>query len=233
MNKEIIKSKAIDALFTFLGSIVAFIFYIKNIQKIQNYLKNNGFTDNNIDLLSGLFFSTLTVVWFIILYLLALCMVKISERIWRPVVKVTFKDESGNRNYHIQFIGELPEPQYLRIVFTAKFSKLQLLLLKLIKAKVIIKTNPKMCSFELDYGFISQDTDITLYEQGIIYDLFKKYDSSTELNDIYLDVNLQIVSPGKGEIKVELHLFNMPKIFILLFGWYGKFSVDKIELNGG
>lgn len=231
--KKKIKSKFIDAIATFIGSLIALYLSQKLNPIFISYFNYLKWKPTSIEKVEGIVFSFFVALGFIVVLAFFGIINWILERITFPKVKVSFFNQKDKKIQELDFSDSPEEPHYLKICFDAKFTKIQLWFLKqILKAKVVIRLNPKMCTIELAKGFIANNEDFYLENGSITFDIFSKYSSSSQYSSIYLQLNLLLVQAAKGEIKLELDLSKSPFLSKHLFINYCKFQLEQFTIQG-
>lgn len=228
-----IKSKALDAVAAFFGSFLAL--YIFNIitPTLNSFFVYMKWETSSVEKAEDFILAFLIAIGFISVLLIFWLITTLFSNFKSPEIRVTFLDQ---RNKHIQeldFRDESQEPQYLKISFSAKFSRVQLWFLqKVLKARLIISLNPKMCSIELAEGFIADNEDFQLENQSVYFDIFSKYSPSDEPKSIYAELSLLLVHSAEGEIKIMLDLSQSFGLYKYIFVDYCKFNIEKFSTQG-
>lgn len=231
--KEKIKSKFIDAIATFFGSLMALGLSHKFMPIFTSYFNYLKWEPTRIEKAEGIVFAFFVAVGFIIVLAFFGIIKWIWESITFPKVKVSFFNQKDKKIQELDFRDSPEEPQYLKICFDAKFTKIQLWFLKrILNAKIVIRLNPQMCAIELAEGFIANNEDFYLENGSITFDIFSKYSSSSEYSSIYLQLNLLLVQAARGEIKLELDLSKSPFLSKYLFINYCKFQLEQFTIQG-
>lgn len=224
-----IKAKFSDAIFTFLGSILALVISTKYSDNIKSLLKSLSISDSNIDKIIGFLFALLVVLGFIFCMLVwEIIKVLFSFR-KRPKILITFVDEINERLEMLRFIDNSEEPQFVRLKFSTKFNRFQLKFLKMMKSRLKVEINPKIFSMELNDGFGSDE--YSEIENNVLYfKLFDLYSSSQNELQIYKDIQIQRISSGISEIKISMEISK--PVFKWIFFKYCVLDVEKLQIEG-
>lgn len=230
--KEKLKAKLPDFLLTLVSSLIALYLLLKTDAAIESYLIDTlKVSAKRVPLVIGTYFSLLmTLIYVIIL----MCVVKIEEWVSffsRPRITVAFYDKRQKEAHYIDFKDYPEEPKYLKVSLSAKFSSFQLYILKnLLKAKVLISLNPKMCAIELYEGFIGDNQYYDVIDGSLQCDIFSLFQASQEERQLDIELTLVLVNAAKGEVKANLGCSN--SFVNSICKRYCKFKVSDINLEG-
>jgi hypothetical protein len=231
--KELIKSKSIDALATFIGSFIGMYIYNKTLPHIESLLNSMEFGEGTISNILGVMFSFFISAGFMFVLFLFLVIRSLSSTLGRPMIRVDFFDIKGKNTYDLDFRESPQESQYLNISFMAKFSAIQLWFLRdILRAKIFIMVNPKMCAFELAEGFVANSEDYSSRGQSLYFDIFSKYSPSDKVKAINTEVNLLLVHSAEGEIKFGLDLSDSCLFVKHTCMHYCKFEIKDFSIKG-
>ena len=93
--KELIKSKSIDALATFIGSFIGMYIYNKTLPHIESLLNSMEFGEGTISNILGVMFSFFISAGFMFVLFLFLVIRSLSSTLGRPMIRVDFFDFKG------------------------------------------------------------------------------------------------------------------------------------------
>lgn len=221
-----IKTKLTDALFTFIGSILALIISSKFSSNIKELLKQLSISDSNIEKILGFIFALLVVFGFVI------CMLfwEVLKLVFvRPKILITYTNEINEHLETISFTENYEEPQFIRIKFSTKFNKFQLTFLKMMQSRLKVEINPKIFSVELNDGFES-DEHSEIINNVLYFKIFDLYSSSGNEMQIFKDLQLQRISAGVSEIKFSMEI-HKPVFKWFMFN-YCVFDVGNLQIEG-
>lgn len=231
--KEKLKSKFSDVILTFLSSVIAIYLFLKSNSFLVSLMETLGVPAERVNMLLGVYFSTIVSVIYVLMLLFLVVFQKSLSFIARPKIVISFYNKKGKTEHELDFKEQPEEPRYLKISFLAKFSSFQLFLLRdILKAKVLISLNPKMCAIELYEGFVGTNDDYKIIEHSLQCDFFPKFLPSSEEKGLDTELSLLLINSAKGEIIVGLDLSDTNKVFKMLFKNYCKFDVVPIRLEG-
>ncbi|GEK89986.1 hypothetical protein SAMN04488100_13129 [Alkalibacterium putridalgicola] len=231
--KEKIKSKYLDTIATFVGSFMALFFYNKSAPYLISFINNYSWSENNEELVKSFILSLFIAIGYILVLLIFWLFTSLFSTVLAPKVEVAFLNIRNNNIQELNLGDNPEEPYYLKIEFKAKFSKIQLWILKnLLKARIFISSNPTMVSFDLAEGFIASDKDFKLHNQCVYFDLFSKFSSSTKSATINVELNLLLVQSATGDLKFNLDVSNAPFLLKNIFSNYCKFKIEKFIILG-
>lgn len=227
--KSKLKSKLSDAIFTFIGSILALFISSKYTTNIEKFLKELSISDSNIDRIVSFIFALLVVISFIVSMLIWEAIKHLCAFRLRPKIFISYTNEKNKTLENLSFRKNPEDPQFLSINFTSKFNLLQLTLLKKMQCRLKIEINPKIFSIELNDGFESDDqseiTDNILY-----FKIFDLYSPSKNEMQIIKNIQLQRISSGIGEIKYSMEIKGS-KLKWFLYK-YCIFDVKNLQIEG-
>lgn len=231
--KEKLKSKFSDVILTFLSSAVAIILFLKSTSFMMSLMDSSGVPKERVNQLLGVYFSTIVSFLYVLLLLLLVFLQNILSFFAKPKIVISFYNKKDKKEQELDFKEQPEEPRYLKVSFMAKFSSFQLFFLRdVLKAKVLISLNPKMCAIELYEGFVGTNEDYKVINHSLQCDFFPKYHPSREEKGLDTELSLLLMNSANGEIIVGLDLSESNKLFKILFKNYCKFEVAPIRLEG-
>lgn len=230
---EKIKPKALDTLATFLGSFIGLYMFNKFSPLTSSLFVYLNWEEELVEQAQSFVWALFIAVGFIIV-LISFGVVKaLYSQLSAPSIIVTFLNQRNKFIQELDFSDDYEEPHYLKISFKTRFSKIQLWFIKsVLKAKIKVSFNPKMCSIDLAEGFIANNKDFYLEDHSIYFDFFSKYSPSKEISSIYMELNLLLIHSAEGRINIELDLSKTSKIHKCLFMNYCKFDVADFIIEG-
>lgn len=232
MNDKI-KSKLVDTLATFIGSFIGLYLFNNVSPSLFNLLNYLGWKQETIGKAQGFVWAFSIAIGFILVLILFEIIIWLFGTFSLPKITVTFLNQKNKEIDELDFSDEIKEPHYLKICFKARFNEMQLFIIKnVLKAKIKVYTNPKMCSFELAEGFIANNNDF--YNKGnlIYFDLFSKFSPSKEYSEINVELNLLLIHSARGTVNIELDLSELSPFFKFIFKKYCKFKIGRFTISG-
>lgn len=231
--KEKFKSKFSDVILTFLSSVIAIYLFLKSNSFVESLMESLGVPAERVNMLLGVYFSTIVSILYVLMLLLLVLFRNLLNFFARPKIVISFYNKKGKIEHELDFKEQPEEPRYLKVSFFAKFSSFQLFLLRdILKAKVLISLNPKMCAIELYEGFVGINEGYKVIEHSLQCDFFSKFHPSKEEKGLDTALSLLLINSANGEIIVGLDLSESNRIIKMLFNNYCKFKVAPIRLEG-
>lgn len=225
------KNKTSDAIFTFLGSLLAMYINIKIDPLLKKIFELYPVSEEHEKYISSLCLALLIAIGYIISLILWEILKGIFKFIKRPQLSVNFKDETDSSIETLTFLSPDAEPQFLRITFSPIMSNFQIVILKAIKARIVVKFNPRILNMELDEGFQS-DNDSEIINNELLFNLFQLFESTTEYEASSIKKDLQVSLISGGTAYVRLGIKTPNKLITFLFSRYCIFKIDKLTIEG-
>lgn len=226
--KDKLKEKSFDLLCTFLGSFPAFFIYQLSSNKIGILLKNSRFSKSIIDLILASYLSILVALG----YILIMGIIILFSIFKKPQVNVKFYNEQQLEINFLDFTIAKEEPQFLNIKVEMKFKWFQKKIIDWLKLEIQVSTNPRICKIELDEGFSFQNEDYKSFSDKFRCNVFRNFQTSDNVTSVSVDVNVQLVNSGTGEIKVESVLPGESSLVKKILKSYCKYNVNQLAIKG-
>ncbi|MFC6347864.1 hypothetical protein [Vagococcus carniphilus] len=230
---EKIKSKSLDAVATFIGSILALFFSDKVMTNILAFFSALKLSVKTQEKLSAFIFALFVAIGYVLVLVIFNLLSKIVTYFFRPMIKVSFINEKGRLITSLDITSD--EPEYVNIKINSKFNRLQLwIICKLLRAKLVILVNPRMCSIELADGYIATDDVYSMDKSnGTIYcDIFTMYSPSKKYNPIDIELNILRTLKADAEFKIKLDITGCKLSRLIFLEDYCKFKIEEFKIEG-
>lgn len=231
--KEKIKSKSLDAVATFIGSILALFFSNKVMTNIQAFFNTLKISTETQRTLSTIIFALFVAIGYISVLIIFKIISSILAYFFRPLIKINFKNEKGKPITFLDITSD--EPEYVNIEVNSKFNRLQLwIICELLKAKLVILVNPRMCSIELAEGYIATDSIYSMDKSnGTIHcNIFTMYSSSKKYKPIDIELNILRTLRADAEFKIKLDITDCKLAKLIFLEEYCKFKIEEFRIEG-
>lgn len=222
--------KIFDSFLIFVGSILTICLMDKVEPGIIRSLEYLNMKQETQTKALGALFSFIVVI--IVVFLNGIkklfCWVWLGAR--KPRLIVEFRNEKDQTINKLDFTKDPEEPQYLRIVLRGQFNSFQYTIINLLKMRIYLEINPRICTIELNKGYIESSEKYIEWNQGLIYDLFSDFRVSKQEKELYIDLNLKQIHLGRAEILVKPYISRCIKFLPKTSGYWMKITVPKFEI---
>lgn len=227
--RDKLKEKSLDLICTFIGSILAISLYSLVLPIENKILVSLNWNKQIIVAIENFTLSSFVAIGFIVSFLL---LTKISVFFVTPKIIISFYNTENVETSEIDFRDDNQEPKFVKVKFEVKLNKFQKKIIEKYPPKILISSNPRMCEFELDRGFIFDNQDYCSNEKGFVCDIVKNFQNSDKTTSISVDINILLVNKARGELKAVIFLDTIGGFIKYLLGFYYHCTVSKLEIIG-